>query len=102
MEATVKKEKVVNVGMTDGLMNFLDKWMEKMEASSKEEKMEASSKEENKEEKPGVEVKKLVCEMMKSELNKIDEELNDKKLDDSEWNQLMEKVDKISDIVKWW
>lgn len=93
MEATVKKEKVVNVGMTDGLMNFLDKWMEKMEAAAKEE---------NKEEKPGVEVKKLICEMMKGELDKIDEELNNKKLDDSEWDQLMERVDKISDIVKWW
>lgn len=93
METTVKKEKVVNVGMTDGLMNFLDKWMEKMEAANKEE---------NKEEKPGVEVKKLICEMMKCELNKIDEKLNDKKFDDSEWNQLMERVDKISDIVKWW
>ena len=93
MEATVKKEKVVNVGMTDGLMNFLDKWMEKMEASSKEE---------NKEEKPGVEVKKLICEMMKGELNKIDEELNNKKLNNSEWDQLMERVDKISDVVKWW
>ena len=86
-----KKEKVINVGITKELTDFLDKWTQK----SFEEK------EEEKEEKPGLEVKRVIVEMAKKELEKINKEFEKDNITDEEWDRCIKKADKISDLVRW-
>ena len=94
-----KKEKVLSIGVTDELMAFVNNWMEKQE--KKEEEKEG--KENGEDKQMGKECRMRVCEIVKSELEKIDGELNkNKKLTDDEWDVLVKKVDKLSEIVRWY
>lgn len=84
-----KKEKVINVGITEELMGFMDKWTQK-------------SFEEKEEEKPGLEVKRVIVEMAKKELEKIKKELEKDNITDDEWDKCFNKIDKISDVIRWY
>ena len=86
-----KKEKVINFGLTDELIEYLDKWTKK----SFEEK-------EEKQEKPGLEVKRVIVEMAKKELEKIKKELEKDDITDEEWDRCIKKVHKISELVQWY
>ncbi len=84
MEATNKKERVINFGATDELMEFLN---DSLDRSTKG--------------KIGTEVKIMTVEIAKREINKIDEQLKNPKLQDDEWFALVKKLDKITDLTRW-
>lgn len=86
-----KKEKVINVGVTDEIMEFMEKWT----AKSFEEN-------EKKEEKPGLEVKRVIVEILKKELGKIKEAFEKENITDEEWDKCVMKTQKISEIVQWY
>lgn len=88
---TNKKEKVVSVGITEELRNFLNEWTERTMQEAKEFKEEK---------KIGIEVKEAIVEIAKNELTKVEKEF-EKNPEDQEWFRLMEKADKISDLVRW-
>ena len=85
-EATKKKE--VKVGITDELKEFLNTIMDRAEEEKEGRKI-------------GTDVKEAIVEIAKRELEKIDKKL-EVTTNDDEWNRLIEKVDKIADIVQWW
>lgn len=86
-----KKEKVVNFGLTEELMNYLNDLTER-----------SFNKAEEKDEKPGLGVKRVIAEMAKKEAEKIQKELDKDDLSRDEWFDLMHKLDQISDLVKWY
>lgn len=88
MTTTEKKQKEITVGMTEELMGFLDKWMEK--------------EIDNKPEKPGLEVKRVIVEMAKEELEKIKSRMKRINIMDDEWDKLIDKMHKISELVQWY
>jgi len=82
-----KKEKVINVGITEELINFI--------------KEQTTIQREEKEDKPGREVKEQICKLVSKEVDKIEIELRGetdygKKLD------LIGLLDKLADIVRYW
>ena len=88
----IGKKKEINFGITDELKNFLNEWTEKTFESTENL---------NKEKKIGIEVKQAIVDITKTELEKVENELNKCK-DDDEWFKLIEKVDKLSDLVRWY
>lgn len=92
----IGKKKEINFGITDELKNFLNDWTTKTFESA-----EKLNEEKNEEKNVGIEVKVAIVEIVKRELEKIEKELN-KCDDDDNWFKLIEKIDKISDIVRWW
>ena len=88
----IGKKKEINFGITDELKNFLNEWTEKTFESAENL---------NKEKKIGIEVKQAIVDIAKVELEKVETELNKCK-DDAEWFKLIEKVDKLSDLVRWY
>ena len=88
---TNKKEKVVSVGITEELRNFLNEWTERTMQEAKEFKEEK---------KIGIEVKEAIVEIAKNELTKVEKEFEENP-EDQKWFRLMEKADKISDLVRW-
>lgn len=86
-----KKEKVVNFGLTEELMNYLNDLTER-----------SFNKAEEKDEKPGLEVKRVIAEMAKKELEKIQKKLDKDDLSETDWFDLMEKTNKISDLIRWY
>lgn len=94
---TNKKEKVINVGMTDELMTFLNNWTERTLNETKEMTEEKR--------KIGIEVKLAIAGIAKNEVEKIDKELSELDYNDKDkdmkWFKAIEKLDKISDLVRW-
>lgn len=88
---TTKKEKVINFGLSDQLMDYLNKALESADKQMSEKK-----------EKIGDEIKYAVVEIVKGEVAKIDAVLKKDDLDDQEWFRLVEKLDKLSDLVRWY
>ena len=88
MTTTEKKQKEITVGMTEELMGFLDKWMEK--------------EIDNKPEKPGLEVKRVIVEIAKEELEQIKSKMKRVNIMDDEWDKLIAKMQKISELVQWY
>ena len=88
----IGKKKEINFGITDELKNFLNEWTAKTFESAENL---------NKEKKIGTEVKQAIVYIAKTELEKIELELNNCK-DDNEWFNLVEKIDKLSDLVRWY
>lgn len=88
----IGKKKEINFGITEELKSFLNDWTEKTFESAENL---------NKEKKIGTEVKQAIVEIAKAELEKVETELNNCK-DDHEWFKLIEKVDKLSDLVRWY
>lgn len=88
----IGKKKEINFGITDELKNFLNEWTEKTFESAENL---------NKEKKIGTEVKQAIVDITKVELEKVEKELNKCK-DDDEWFKLIEKIDKLSDLVRWY
>lgn len=88
----IGKKKEINFGITDELKNFLNEWTAKTFESAENL---------NKEKKIGTEVKQAIVDIAKAELEKVELELNNCK-DDHEWFKLIEKVDKLSDLVRWY
>ena len=87
-----KKEKTINFGITEELKNFLNEWTETTMQEAKD--LNGERKEYSKE------IKVAIVEIAMRELGKIDKQLSE--IDDNqEWFRLMEKVDKISDVVRW-
>ena len=88
----IGKKKEINFGITDELKNFLNDWTARTFESTENL---------NKEKKIGIEVKQAIVDIAKAELEKVETELNKCKNDD-EWFKLIEKVDKLSDLVRWY
>ena len=88
----IGKKKEINFGITDELKNFLNEWTTKTFESAENL---------NRTKKIGIEVKQAVVDIAKVELEKVETELNKCK-DDDEWFKLIEKVDKLSDLVRWY
>lgn len=88
----IGKKKEINFGITDELKNFLNDWTARTFESAENL---------NKEKKIGIEVKQAIVDIAKAELEKVETELNKCKNDD-EWFKLIEKVDKLSDLVRWY
>ena len=88
----IGKKKEINFGITDELKNFLNDWTARTFESAENL---------NKEKKIGIEVKQAIADIAKAELEKVEMELNKCK-DDNEWFKLIEKVDKLSDLVRWY
>ena len=88
----IGKKKEINFGITDELKNFLNDWTERTFESAENL---------NKEKKIGIEVKQAIVDIAKEQLEKVETELNKCK-DDDEWFKLIEKIDKISDLVRWY
>lgn len=89
-----KKEKVVNFGLTEALMDYLNNLTER-----------SFNENEDENKKPGLEVKRVIAEMAKKELEKIQNKLNGLGDDDfskKEWFDLMEKANRISDLIRWY
>lgn len=82
------KKKEVKVGITEELKDFLNAWMEKA-TEEKEEKNYSND------------IKIAIVNIAERELSKIDEELDKGKLEDDKWFRLIDKVEKISDLVRW-
>lgn len=91
MSEISKKQKEINFGITDELKNFLNDWTEKA----------IKTNETNESKKLGMEAKKIVIEIVKREIGKIDLELKECK-DDNQWFKLVEKIDKLADLVRWY
>ena len=87
----VGKKKEINFGITDELKNFLNDWTEKTFESV--EKIDGK--------KIGIEVKQAIVDIAKVELEKIETKLR-KCENDDEWFRLIEKIDKLSDLVRWY
>lgn len=88
----IGKKKEINFGITEELKNFLNDWTERTFESAENL---------NKEKKIGTEAKQMIVEITKRELEKVENEL--KKCDDEhEWFKLIEKIDKLSDLVRWY
>lgn len=92
MAELTKKSKEVNFGITEELKNFLNDWTDRTLNKS----LEITEGK-----KIGIEVKEAIVEIAKRELEKVDGELNKRNVKDDEWYHLIEKVDKISDLVRW-
>lgn len=90
MATNEKKTKEINVGMTDELMDFLNKWMEK---ATDENKNKSES------EQLGIEVKRAVAKMAMEQLEKLQKELDKISVTDAKWSEIIERIDRISDIV---
>ena len=88
---TTKKEKVINLGLSDQLMDYLNKALESADKQMSEKK-----------EKIGDEIKYAVVEIVKREVAKIDAVLKKDDLDNQEWFELVEKLDKLTDLVRWY
>ena len=88
----IGKKKNINFGITDELKNFLNDWTERTFESAENL---------NKEKKIGIEVKQAIVDIAKAELEKVETELSKCK-DDDKWFKLIEKVDKLSDLVRWY
>ena len=89
MEST-KKEKTINVGLSTELMDYFNKMLDIAVENSKEEKG-----------KLGNEVKVTVVEIVKREIEKIDKLLKKDDLDKDEWFDAIEKIDKLTDLIRW-
>ena len=88
----IGKKKEINFGITDELKNFLNDWTERTFESAENL---------NKEKKIGVEAKEMIVEITKTELEKVETELKKDNITDDEWFRLIEKIDKLSDLVRW-
>lgn len=86
-----KKEKVVNFGLTEELINYLNDLTER-----------SFNKAEEKDEKPGLGVKRVIAEMAKKEVEKIQKELDKDNLSRDEWFDLMQKANQISELIRWY
>ena len=85
-----KKEYTVNFGLTEEVKNYLEKAMDRIDKEMEE-----------KPEKLGNDVKKIVVDIVKREITKIDDVLvGSEKITDKEWFNLMEKLDKLTDLVR--
>lgn len=91
MSEISKKQKEINFGITDELKNFLNDWTERAIKTGTE----------NESKKLGMEAKKIVIEIVKREIGKIDVELKECK-DDNQWFKMIEKIDKLADLVRWY
>ena len=91
MEAT-KKEKVVNFGLTENMMNFMNGIVEK-----------ANKPVENLTEKEKIadDAKKEISEIIKREVKKVGDELN-KETDINKRLSLISQLDKLSDVIRFW
>ena len=87
-----KNEYTVNLGLTEEVRNYLKDAMDRIDKQIEE-----------KPEKIGNEARRIIVDIVKREISKIDEELaeNDKMPNDK-WFKLMEKLDKLSDIVRFY
>ena len=83
-----KKEKVINVGLTDELIEFINKWMEKND--------------EEEPEKPALEVKRAIVEIVKTEVEKLKEKFNKENITENEWEKCVQKLHKLSEVVQWY
>lgn len=92
MSESTRKEKVINVGITEELMAFMDKMTEKNSEESDFKKQE----------KIGLEVKRVIAEILKKELEKLKVEFEKDNITDEEWDKLLKKMDKISEVVRWY
>ena len=92
MSESTRKEKVINVGITEELMAFMDKMTEKNSEESDFKKSE----------KVGLEVKRVIAEILKKELEKMKKEFEKDNITDEEWDKLLNKMDKISEVVRWY
>ena len=88
----IGKKKEINFGITDELKNYLNDWTERTFESAENL---------NKEKKIGVEAKEMIVEITKTELEKVETELKKDNITDDEWFRLIEKIDKLSDLVRW-
>ena len=87
-----KEAKTVNFGLTDELMNYLEEMTKKYSDKGEKEK----------EEKPGDEVKAMICKLAEKEVHKIDSELNklaDDEVGSENWCNLMNALSKVREIV---
>ena len=92
MSESTKKEKVINVGITEELMAFMDKMAEKNSEESDFKKSE----------NVGLEVKRVIAEILKKELEKMKNEFEKDNITDEEWDKLLKKMDKISEVIRWY
>lgn len=92
MSESTRKEKVINVGITEELMAFMDKMTEKNSEESDFKKSE----------NVGLEVKRVIAEILKKELEKMKNEFEKDNITDEEWDKLLKKMDKISEVVRWY
>lgn len=92
MAESTRKEKVINVGITEELMAFMDKMTEKNSEESDFKQQE----------KVGLEVKRVIAEILKKELEKMKKEFEKDNITDEEWDKLLKKMDKISEVVRWY
>ena len=88
----IGKKKEINFGITDELKNFLNDWTNRTFESAENL---------NKEKKIGTDAKQMIVEITKRELEKVDTELHKDNITDDEWYKLMNKIDKLSDLVRW-
>lgn len=86
-----KKEKVVNFGLTEELMDYLNDLTER-----------SFNKAEKKDEGPGLGVKRVIAEVAKKEMEKIQKKLDKDDLSRDEWFDLMREAEQISDLIKWY
>lgn len=83
-----KKEKVINVGITEELTDFINKWAERTS--------------EEKPEKPALEVKRAIVEVVKKEVEKLKEKFNKENITETEWEKCVQKLHKLSEVVQWY
>ena len=88
----IGKKKEINFGITDELKNFLNDWTNRTFESAENL---------NKEKKIGTDAKQMIVEITKRELEKVDTELHKDNITNDEWFRLMDKIDKLSDLVRW-
>jgi len=88
----IGKKKEINFGITDELKDFLNDWTNRTFESAENL---------NKEKKIGIEAKQMIVEITKRELEKVDTELHKDNITNDEWFRLMDKIDKLSDLVRW-
>lgn len=87
-----KEAKVINFGLTEEVMNYVDEMTKKY----------GDKGEKQKEEKPGKEVKFEICDIAKEETLKIKERLKKLTTDDvgsDEWLALMDALCKIKETI---
>ena len=85
-----KEAKTVNFGLTEEVMEYLDKMNEKYVNKGE------------KEEKPGNEVKRIICDIAKEETWKIKERLSKLDKDDTgndEWIKLIRALDNVKEVI---
>lgn len=87
--AESKKDKTVNLGFSKEMMDFLKDVIDRQEEKEYEDKDLSK------------EIKKMTINIVKREVEKIDEKLKNDKIKHDEWLDLIEDLDKLTDVVRW-